>query len=448
MRSRLTPGLRPPQHTGALLSVTLLLSVGKGMFLATALIYLLQVAGLGTLTATAGMTLWGAASAAVTIPTGKLIDRGRGRVVGTVSAVGVAVLIPVLAHLRTPGALLAVLFVAGGLDSAGNVVRRALFAGGTDDSLGALAWARTASNVGFALGGLCSVWLLTERSAGAFQAGYAAIGVGYVVMAACFAATAMFARRPVDAPAASERPLHAEGATERPLRAEGAARRPPRAGTALAAATATLTIHATLLSVVLPLWVSGHTDVPVAVLGWLVALNAVITIGGQIPVSRLATTTARALRCLRGSAVWTAACCALLGVVPLVPSDGQLYLLIAATVTLTAGEMLEAAGEWGLSATLASAGEHGYFQSACVLGEATQSAAGPLLVGGLVTALPVLSWPVLIAVIGVGRYLAGLIVPPVDSAAGRPVAMVGATEVHDKGGTDERLAQRQQRHLP
>jgi hypothetical protein len=413
VRTRLTRRPRLPERTGALLSVTLLLSIGKGMFLATALIYLLKVAGLSTLTATTAMTLWGAASAAVTLPVGRLIDSGRGRVTGVLSAAGVAVLIPVIAHLRTPWVLLVVLFVTGALDSAGNVVRRALFAGGTGDSLGALAWARTASNVGFALGGLCSVWLLSDRSAGAFQAGYAVIGAGYVLMAVCFALTSMFARRPVAPVAVPDAPAGRPG-------------RRPRAGVALAAATAVLTIHATLLSVVLPLWVSGHTDVPISVLGWLVALNAVITIVGQVPVSRLATTTGRALRCLRVSAVWTAACCALLGAVTLIPAAGQIYLLVAATVVLTGGEMFEAAGEWGLSATLATEGEHGYFQSACVLGEATQSAAGPLLVGNLVSALPLLSWPLLIVIIGVGRYLAGFIVPSSATAGGRPAATVGA----------------------
>jgi hypothetical protein len=396
-----------------LLSATLLLSVGKGTFLTTALIYLLHIAGMGPLAATASMTLWGAASALVTIPTGMLIDRGGGRVLGSVSAAAVAVLVPSVAHLSTPWVLMLVLFVAGGLDSAGNVVRRAVFAAGSADSLGALAWARTVSNVGFALGGLASVWLLSAGTPAAFGVGYALIGVGYAVMAVCFASTVLL-RGPRPARAAAGGALVAPGG-----------RRGHRVGGALAAATAILTVHATLLNVVLPLWVSGHTSVPVAVLGWLTALNAVITIGGQIPVSRLATTGARALRCLRASAIWTAGCCALLGTVALLPPAGQIYLLLAATVALTAGEMFEAAGEWGLSATLAADGEHGYFQSACVLGEATQSAVGPLLVGTLVTALPVLSWPVLIVVIGLGRNIAGRILPPAEIRETRSATSVG-----------------------
>jgi hypothetical protein len=410
-----------------LLSATLLLSVGKGTFLTTALIYLLHVAGMGPLAATAAMTLWGAASALVTIPTGMLIDRGRGRLLGSVSAAAVAALVPAVAHLSTPWVLMLVLFVAGGLDSAGNVVRRAVFASGSADSLGALAWARTVSNVGFALGGLASVWLLSAGTPAAFGVGYALIGVGYAVMAVCFATTALLRgprpARPADGDAvAAPPPVPAPASGGRPASDGGRSR---RAGGALATATAILTVHATLLNVVLPLWISGHTAVPIAVLGWLTALNAVITIGGQIPVSRLATTGVRALRCLRASAIWTAGCCALLGAVPLLPPAGQLGLLLAATVALTAGEMFEAAGEWGLSATLAQDGEHGYFQSACVLGEATQSAVGPLLVGTLVTALPVLSWPVLIVVIGLGRSIAGRILPPAEARESRSAASVG-----------------------
>jgi hypothetical protein len=349
-----------------------------------------------------------------------LIDRGRGRLLGSVSAAAVAVLVPAVAHLSTPWVLMLVLFVAGGLDSAGNVVRRAVFAAGSADSLGALAWARTVSNVGFALGGLASVWLLSTGTPAAFGVGYALIGVGYAVMAVCFATTALL-RGPRPARPADGDAVAAPASDGGPV-SDGRSR---RAGGALATATAILTVHATLLNVVLPLWVSGHTAVPIAVLGWLTALNAVITIGGQIPVSRLATTGVRALRCLRASAIWTAGCCALLGTVPLLPPAGQLGLLLAATVALTAGEMFEAAGEWGLSATLAQDGEHGYFQSACVLGEATQSAVGPLLVGTLVTALPVLSWPVLIVVIGLGRSIAGRILPPAEASESRSAASVG-----------------------
>ncbi|WP_432923588.1 MFS transporter [Microbispora sp. CA-135349] len=414
MRARLAALARsgPPRRARTLLAATLVLSVGKGTFLATVMVYLLQVAGLSPLAATTGLTMWGTASAAVAVPAGMLIDRGRGRELGAITAVCTAVLVPIAAQTRSPWILMIVLLAAGGFDSAGNVVRRAMLAGVGDDAVTTLAWGRTVSNVGFALGGLLSVWLLSDNSAAGYALAYLLIGGVYVLMAVCFATTPLGPRSRTRATA------RADEATADDARADaataGAVRRRPRdlrTGAALAVATTILTVHATLLTTALPLWITRHTSVQVSVLGWLVMLNAVITIAGQIPVSRLAATTERALRCFRGSAVWTAACCVLLGLVSFAPPALQTVVLVAATIALTAGEMFEAAGEWGLSATLAGDGEHGFYQSACVLGEATQSAAGPLLVGGMVTAMPVLGWPALIGIIGVGRLIAGYISP-------------------------------------
>jgi predicted MFS family arabinose efflux permease len=390
--------LRPPQRTGVLLSATLVLSIGKGTFLFTVLVYLLQVAKLDTLAATTALTLWGTASAAVAIPVGRLIDRARGRQAGAISACCVAVLIPLTAQLQTPWALMLVLAAAGGLDSCGNVVRRALFAGATGDGVGALAWARTVSNIGFALGGLLSVVLLSANSEAAYEFAYLLIGGVYLLMAACFATTSL---------SMGTREKAATAGTPAPAKPRNV-----RSGVALAVATGILTVHATLLTTVLPLWITKHTSVPVPVIGWLITLNAVLTIVAQIPVSKLATTTARALRCFKASAVWTATCCVLLGLVGFLPAGSQVAVLVAATIALTAGELFEAAGEWGLSATLAASDEHGFYQSACVLGEATQSAVGPLLIGNMVNALPVLGWPLLIGIIGTGRYIAGFIHPP------------------------------------
>ncbi|MFE7638668.1 MFS transporter [Kitasatospora sp. NPDC057518] len=393
--------VRPPERTGALLSATLVLSVGKGAFLATVMVYLLQIVGLTPLLATAGLTLWGAASAAVAVPTGLLVDRGRGRAVGSVAAVCAALLVPLSARVHTPWALLLVLCVAGGFDSAGNVVRRAMLAGAGGDSVKALAWARTVTNIGFALGALCSVRLLASRSPFAYETAYLLIGGGYLVMAACFATTSLGAGR--------------RGSPS--VRAPGVVgARSLRTGGALAAATGILTVHTTLLSTVLPLWVTRHASVPVSVLGWLVMLNSLIAVGGQLAVSRRAATREGALRCFRNSAVWTAGCCLLLGLVRFAPTGWQVVLLVAATIALTGGELLEAAGEWGLSAVLAAADEHGFYQSACVLGETTQGAAGPLLVAGLVTAAPVAGWIVLVAVLGAGRYIAGFTTPPPHKA--------------------------------
>jgi hypothetical protein len=72
-------------------------------------------------------------------------------------------------------------------------------------------------------------------------------------------------------------------------------------------------------------------------------------------------------------------------------------------VTLTVGELLQSAGEWGLSALLADDNEHGFYQSACVFGESVQSSGGPLLVGALLGSVPIVGWGVLGALLLTGH---------------------------------------------
>ncbi|MGC5365700.1 hypothetical protein ACPXCE_29185 [Streptomyces sp. DT24] len=404
--------MRPPKGTSGLLAATLVLSIGKGTFLATVMVYLLKTAGVGTLSASTALSLWGAASVAVAFPVGALIDRGRGREAGAISAVCAAVLVPITGQVHTPWVLMLVLCAAGGFDSAGNVVRRGLIAGAASSGVTGLAWARTVTNVGFALGALVSVRLLSANSASEYALAYGVIGGVYIIMAVCFLLT----------PLGSRRRTATTKALAEPGRGTAAQPRDRRIGGLLALSTSILTVHTTLLTTVLPLWITKHTNVPVSAMGWLFMINTLITIGGQISVSRLATTADGALRCFRGSAIWTGMCCVLLGLVSHVPTAIQVFMLVTATIALSVGELLEAAGEWGLSAILAAKGEHGFYQSACVVGEATQSAVGPLFVGGMLTMLPMAGWVLLMGMIGTGRYVAGRVLPSSRSSAPQPTA--------------------------
>lgn len=380
-----------------ILVTTLVLATGKGLFLSTIMVYLLVVAKLGTLAATAAWSLWGAASVLVSIPVGMLLDRVSGRMFRVAAASGAAMLLAAVAYTREPVALLLVLTLGGAFDSAANVARRALLASGTGDPVAALAWARTVSNIGFALGGLLAAWLLSDPTRAGFRLGYLGVAVGYLLLAAFFATTSL-RRAPT-------------GTAERPQPQHRGIRN-LRLGVTLATATGILYVHSTLLTTIMPLWVTRFTDVPVWAIGWLIALNAVLVIVAQIPVSRRASTAPGAVHCMRRSTLWIAACCALLGTCRYGPIGWQVAALVAATVTVTFGELLQAAGEWGLAATLAGDREHGFFQAACVFGESAQAALGPVLLGTLITALPVLGWPVLIAVAGLGRVVTGFLASP------------------------------------
>lgn len=386
---RLTAVLRsrPPAGTAPLVSATALLAIGKGVFLSTLVIYLLMVVHAGSFVAASGPAVWGLAAVVAAIPGGVAVDRLSPRVVGTAASLGVVPMLAIVGSVHRLEYLLPALFLGGGLDAIGGVARRALLAAQGEASVTALAWGRAASNIGFAIGAVLCVPLLGSHSPQTYRVAYALAAASYITIAiALQSGLSRWSRAAV-------------GDTDGSVagNATGTDTQPERMGIAasLVSSTAILGLHASLLDVAFPLWIATHTSVPVAAFGWLLLINTVLTVFGQFPAARWTQTIAGALRSLMRSALWTAASCVLLGLAAFGSTTWQVTALIAAMLALTAGELLQTAGEWGLSALIADEHEHGFYQGACVLGESVQSSGGPLLVGALLGAFPVIGWAVL-----------------------------------------------------
>lgn len=390
---RLTAVLRsrPPAGTATLIGATGLLAIGKGVFLSTLVVYLLKIVNAGTFAASSGAAAWGLAAVVVAVPAGIAVDRLSPRVIGAAASLCAVPMLAIVGSAHRLEYLLPALFLGGGLDAIGGVARRAILTGQAGNGVSALAWARSASNVGFAIGAVICVLLLGSHSARAYQVAYALAAVSYAVVAVALWA---MPGRPRDA---------ARGTAGDPGDTEMA--RPRRLGTAasLASSTAILSLHASLLSVAFPLWIATRTSVPVAAFGWLLLINTLLTIFGQVAAARQAETVEGALRATMRSALWTAAACVLLGLAGAGPTSWQVAALIAAMLTLTIAELLQSAGEWGLSALLANDNEHGFYQGACVFGESVQSSGGPLLVGALLGSVPVVGWGLLGALLLTGH---------------------------------------------
>jgi hypothetical protein len=390
---RLTAVLRgrPPAGTAPLIGATGLLAVGKGVFQSTLVVYLLKIVGAGTFAASSGAATWGLAAVVAAVPAGMAADRLSPRRVGTVASLCAVPMLAVAGSVHRLEYLLPAVFLGGGLDAIGGVARRALLAGHAGNGVSALAWARSASNVGFAIGAVICVLLLGSHSARAYQVAYALAGLSYAVVAAALWAA------PDRRPAAAGGTASDTGGTPRA--------RPRRLGIAasLASSTAILSLHVSLLDVAFPLWIATRTSVPVAAFGWLLLINTLLTAFGQVAAARRAETVEGALRATMRSALWTAAACALLGLAGAGPVPWQVVALIAAMLTLTVAELLQSAGEWGLSALLADDNEHGFYQGACVFGESVQNSGGPLLVGALLASVPIAGWGLLGALLLTGH---------------------------------------------
>ncbi|MBR7825729.1 hypothetical protein KDK95_05370 [Actinospica sp. MGRD01-02] len=380
---------RPPAGAGPLVCATGLLAIGKGVFLSTLVVYLLTIVHVGSFAASSGAAAWGLAAVVAAVPAGLAMDRFPPRVVGAAASLGAVPMLAIAGSVHRLEYLLPAVFLGGGLDAVGGVARRTLLAARAGDGVAALAWARSASNAGFAIGAVLCVPLLGSHSPGTYRTAYvlAALSYAAVTVALLWAPARKSAAEETAEAVTQAAEQSAETAAPAPRRVETAA--------ALATSTAILGLHASLLDVAFPLCIATRTSVPVSAFGWLLLINTLITIFGQIAASRWAQTVEGALRCTMRSALWTAACCVLLGLVALGPTPWQVATLVAAMLALTAGEMLQSAGEWGLSALLAEDHEHGFYQGACVFGESVQSSGGPLLVGAVLGAAPVVGWGVL-----------------------------------------------------
>ncbi|KPI23440.1 major facilitator superfamily MFS_1 [Actinobacteria bacterium OV320] len=387
-------GSMPGGSVGTRLAVMAMIdAVGTGAFLAVSVPFITRSVHLSEGNLGFGLALSAAIALATAIPIGILADRiGPKKVLVGVSLWRCAcfVVYPLVQNLWQ---FLAVVCLLGLVDKAAAPMEQALVgqATATDDRVRVVAILRSLRNVGFTLGALLGgIGLLIDT-----RAGYTAI---LLVNAASFAVLASLAAR-----------LPVLNASAKSLRRRFSVS-VLRDGSFLSftGINAVLTMHMTLLSIGIPLWIVGHTDVSSALISPLVAVNTVLAVALQVRASRGTDTIAGAARALVWAGISLAACCLLLVAAPKLPVVLAVGVLLLAMVALTGGELFQSAGGWGGSYLLAVPGQEGVYLSVFWLGVAVQQIAAPVLVSLVVTAGST-GWVVLAALFAV----CGLAAPPI-----------------------------------
>jgi len=135
-----------------------------------------------------------------------------------------------------------------------------------------------------------------------------------------------------------------------------------------------------LLLVAMPVWVLDRTNAPPVTISVLFALNTVLVVLFQMPVSRRAASVRDAgrLQVLAGAAL--AASCGCFTMSGLVRGWQPVGWLLLAIVVLTFGEVMNNAGGWLLSLSLAPPSQRGRYLAVFNLGLAAERVAGPILV--------------------------------------------------------------------
>ncbi|MEU5911962.1 MFS transporter [Micromonospora sp. NPDC047527] len=343
--------LPPPGRLRTLSLATLANTVGSGLWLTGAALYLTRDVGLSAVQVGTGLSVAGLIGLTASVPLGGLADRRDPRTLRAVlqlvqAAVAGAYLMvgsfPVFLLVATLDALLA----------SGNLaVRAALVAAvaGPQGRVHAFATLRAVANLGIAVGAGLAGFALAADTHLAYQILVAGNAATYLVSAA------LLLRLPALAPAAHS-----------PMAAGISRRRPLRDGRFLAVsgAAAILGLHQTVLTLVVPLWAVTLIGAPPPVVSAVLLTNTLLTVLLAVRLSRGADTAAPAARQMRRAGLVLAVAMLLYAAAASLPTTVAIALLLVATVVYTVGDLWHSTAGAGLAYDLAPPDAVGAYQGA------------------------------------------------------------------------------------
>ncbi|GGR55212.1 MFS transporter [Streptomyces roseolus] len=390
--------LPEPGPTRLLTFITMVMSLGQGLWMALSALYAVTVVGMspGELGVALGVTA--VLVLVSSIPLGHLADRAGPRTVQLWSFLALAPLTAALVAAQGFWSYLVVTSVQGLAYRAGNNARKAMIAANVprEKRVHVMAYIRAAVNatlaVGACLAGLVLVW--DER-------------VGYqsavLFTALCFLVTGLLTLKERPVPPAPATP----GAAFSVLRDT-----PFLAFTVLDGALAT---HALLLDLVLPLWVVHHTDAPRWTSAALLLLNTILVVAFQTRAARGVDGPRSASFASLQGAGCVAAACLLFALTDGAEVVAACLLLGAGALLHAFGEIRQAAGSWTIVFDLAPDHAQGQYQGTYKMGQDIGKMFAPAVLAWLVIGHGAVGWVVL----AVAYAVLGAVVPAVVSLGAR-----------------------------
>lgn len=376
VRPKRIPGGRDGRR---MLAIALVDRTGSGLWASVSVLYFtyvshLSVAQVGTLAALAGAI--GIAGAPLG---GRLADRFP--ITRVLVALQLLRALASFALLTTDNYVLLIVFsAAGGFgDRAANVLTK-LYATRVSgpDRIRYQAISRTAANAGWALGGLTAAAALALGTTAAYH--WLLLGD-----ALSFVAIATLTMRCGEPPSPARTVATSKDAPP--------ASRPPnpwrdRTYLAYVATETVLFLDDAVFKVGLPLWIAHASAAPHGLAPLLMVLNNVLVVALQVPLARLATTTAATRNLLIPlSAAFALGGCTLALSATGGPVTGAL-LLTASAIAFTLAEMLHATISWELSVALAPDTAQGAYLGVHGLAPSIQRSIGPLAVTAAIATGP------------------------------------------------------------
>lgn len=370
-------------------------STGTGCYIAASAIFFSRKLGLTPGLIGAGLTLSGLLGFAATIPWGRAADRWGARPILVLLQCIRATAFGLFALAGSFTAFLAVCALLGLADLATPPVQQALIgaAVGEERRQRTLAIVRSARNIGFSLGALLAAAAISAGTTLAYDSIVLLNAASFVFIAVLMGTLPVNPR-----PTPAQRQARTAG---------GKWRIRDRRYTRLTMLNGVLTVHMTLLSPVLPLWLLRHTHTPAVMMPFLLLINAVLAVLLQVPVAGRARSPRAATAALGIAGVALAACCLAMPLAARLDATAAAVVAVGAVLALTAAELAQSAGGWELSFRLAPEDRRGQYLSVFSLGTTAQLMAGPLLLTTIVFTLGTLGWALLAAT----TMAAGIFVP-------------------------------------
>ncbi|GLW74748.1 hypothetical protein Kpho02_70450 [Kitasatospora phosalacinea] len=393
----------------AFLAIGLIDAVGTGMYLAGSALFFTRVVGLTASQVGIGLSVAGVLGLAAQPVIGWLADRWTPRklllFLNLYRASGFIAYVFADDFL---GFLLIAAFLGVG-EQAVFPIYQALAEqlAGADGRVAMMARMRVVFNVGFTLGGLLASVAIAVGTREAFSAIVLGNAASFVV------AALLLTRLRLHNPAAPG----GQKAEKPPLRL--VALRDLRY-VAVAGINGVLVLHIALLGIGVPLWVSEHTSAPKALVGLLLVVNTVLAVLFQVRASTGTENVAGGIRAMHKAAAALVGACALFALAGAdLPVAAVVTALLLGLVLLTAGELYQSAGGWGLSYALAPDRSRAEYLATFNLGTSAQFVLGPTVVTVGVIGSGTAGWGVL----GVVFLLAGALVGPLARAAAKRPAL-------------------------
>ncbi len=397
----------PPTKLERDLALQCVLSAfATGSFLTGTAVFFTQIVGLTGAQVGLGMSIAGLVTLALSLPLGRLSDRTGAKPLWAVASLVEALLYfawPLVGGMLGFVLLLAVLASVSVAGSTGrNVYRIAVFP--RDVRVRALAYMRSARNVGYTLGALAGGIALAIGTREAIIAVPILTGLLLLLNAAMVALLLPTVERPAPPPEAEH---------------EAARPSPPawrnHGFVLLSACNGVLSSHQVLLNVVVPLWLVERTDAPHTLLAWLFGTNTVMAVLLQVRASRGSENVPGALRAVRLSGWSFVLSCLVISLTHETVGWVSIVLIWLGHVTITGAELWQSASDWGFQSELSDHRRLGDYQGVWGLGYQAE----PIIFPGLFTFLA-LQWGgpgwVVIALIAV---TAAVVAHPAARAAER-----------------------------